>query len=140
MDKDKDFFYDFVLYTDGSCSSNGHANNRGGWGCVIKHNDNSITTFSGKTKNTTNNRMEITAAIEGLARCPNNSLVKVVTDSQYVVGTMTKNWRKNKNTDLWNKLLVEVSRMKKVTFEWVKGHNGHEFNELADSLADVSSL
>ncbi len=90
---------------------------------------------SGKATNTTNNRMEITAVLEALKRCPNNSLVKVITDSQYVIGTMTKNWKRNKNTDLWSLLDKEVQRMKCVDFEWVKGHNGNEYNELADNLA-----
>jgi ribonuclease HI len=138
----KSYFYDFVIYTDGSCFDNGSKNNHGGWACVIL--DGSLdkgdsiacaSKHSGKVLNTTNNRMEIQAVIEGLARCPDKSLVKIVTDSQYVIGTMTKNWKRNKNTDLWDKLCLEVNRMKDVSFEWVKGHNGDEINELVDGLS-----
>jgi ribonuclease HI len=132
----KNIFYDFTVYTDGSCMNNGDKNNRGGWGYVlISSAIPGHSMSSGKATNTTNNRMEITAVLEALKRCPNNSLVKVITDSQYVIGTMTKNWKRNKNTDLWSLLDKEVQRMKCVDFEWVKGHNGNEYNELADNLA-----
>lgn len=132
----RNVFYDYVIYTDGSCHNNGSANGKGGWGYVIlTPSTPGHITGSGKQIGTTNNRMEITAALQALKFCPNNSIVKIVTDSQYVIGTMTKNWKRNKNTDLWSLLDKEVSRMRSVDFEWVKGHNGNEYNELADKLA-----
>ena len=89
-----------TIYTDGSCMGNPGP---GGWAAVI--NDNGVKrSLYGKEDNTTNNRMEILAAIKGLQAVPAGSEVMVFSDSQYVVNTMTRGWKRNANRDLWAKL------------------------------------
>jgi cyclic pyranopterin phosphate synthase len=90
--------------------------------------------MSGGEQKTTNNRMEVMAAIEGLSSTPAGSDVTVHTDSQYLVGTMTKYWKRNVNTDLWDRLDKAVAG-RSVKWEWVRGHAGHPLNEEADRLA-----
>ena len=117
------------IYTDGACIGNPGP---GGWGVVIlQENDNFF--LSGGEKNTTNNRMEITAVIEGLKNVDSKDLT-VYSDSTYVINTITKGWKKNKNQDLWE-ILEKLVSEKNVKWEWVKGHSGNEFNEKADKLA-----
>ncbi|MFL2804540.1 MAG: ribonuclease H [Dehalococcoidia bacterium] len=117
------------IYTDGACIGNPGP---GGWGVVIlQENDNIF--LSGGEKNTTNNRMEITAVIEGLKNVDSKDLT-VYSDSTYVINTITKGWKKNKNQDLWE-ILEKLVSEKNVKWEWVKGHSGNEFNEKADKLA-----
>ena len=117
------------IYTDGACIGNPGP---GGWGVVILNgNDNQF--LSGGEKNTTNNRMEITAVIEGLKNVDSKDLT-VYSDSTYVINTITKGWKKNKNQDLWE-ILEKLVSEKNVKWEWVKGHSGNEFNEKADKLA-----
>ncbi len=118
------------IFTDGACSGNP---GRGGWGAVILRNGH-MQELSGRERRTTNNRMEMTAVIEGLAAVPPGSQVTVYSDSQYVVNTMTKNWKRNKNQDLWAKLDRETAA-RQVTWEWIRGHAGHPMNERADRLA-----
>ena len=118
------------IFTDGACSGNP---GRGGWGAVILR-DGHMQELSGRERRTTNNRMEMTAVIEGLAAVPPGSEVTVYSDSQYVVNTMTKNWKRNKNQDLWAKLDRETAA-RHVTWEWIRGHAGHPMNERADRLA-----
>ena len=118
------------IFTDGACSGNP---GRGGWGAVILQNGH-MQELSGRERRTTNNRMEMTAVIEGLAAVPPGSQVTVYSDSQYVVNTMTKNWKRNKNQDLWAKLDRETAA-RQVTWKWIKGHAGHPMNERADRLA-----
>ena len=118
------------IFTDGACSGNP---GRGGWGAVILQNGH-MQELSGRERRTTNNRMEMTAVIEGLAAVPPRSQVTVYSDSQYVVNTMTKNWKRNKNQDLWAKLDREATA-RQVTWKWIKGHAGHPMNERADRLA-----
>ena len=120
----------YQIYTDGSCSGNPGP---GGWGAVVLV-DGTKTPLSGGEQKTTNNRMEVMAAIEGLTSTPAGSDVTVHTDSQYLVGTMTKNWKRNVNTDLWDRLDKAVAG-RKVKWEWVRGHAGHPLNEEADRLA-----
>ena len=117
------------IYTDGACIGNPGP---GGWGVVIlNENDNQF--LSGGEKNTTNNRMEIMAVIEGLKNVESTDLT-VYSDSTYVINTITKGWKKNKNQDLWE-ILEKLVSEKKVKWKWVKGHSGNEFNEKADQLA-----
>ena len=89
--------------------------------------------LSGGDSSTTNNRMEITAVIEALKNVDDND-VTIYSDSTYVINTITKGWKKNKNQDLWE-LLEKLLFKKNVTWKWVKGHSGNEFNEKADQLA-----
>ena len=134
----------YKIYTDGACSGNPGP---GGWGAVILDQDDKQKNISGSEKNTTNNRMELLAAIMSLKKIKTNSEVVIFTDSTYVKNGITewmKNWKKNgwknsskkpvKNKDLWEKLdkLCEANR---VSWKWVKGHSTNEFNNLADELA-----
>lgn len=134
----------FKIYTDGACSGNPGP---GGWGAVIFDNDNNQTNISGKEKNTTNNRMEILAAIMALKKIKSNSQITIYTDSTYVKNGITEwmfNWKKNdwktaskkpvKNKDLWIKL-EKLCEKNKVSWKWVKGHATNKYNNLADQLA-----
>lgn len=132
------------LFTDGACSGNPGP---GGWGVVLRYNGHEKE-LSGGEKNTTNNRMELTAAIEGLAALKEKCEVRLVTDSKYVADGITKgwaeSWRRNNwrkadkkpalNPDLWERLLNLIAEHD-VTIEWVKGHAGHPENERCDRLA-----
>ena len=120
------------IYTDGACSGNPGP---GGWAFVIP----SIKAEnSGYFIETTNNRMEITAVIEALnyvARETSYSKVEIITDSQYVVNTMTKGWQMKKNTDLWKELFELIDLFENVKWKWVKGHADNEYNKRCDELA-----
>ena len=140
-------------YTDGACSGNPGP---GGWGALLVAKRPGAAPgeeiakereLSGGEPETTNNRMELQAAIEALSALGRPSKVTVVTDSAYVKGGITGwmfGWKKNgwktssgspvKNVDLW-KQLDEATRRHDVTWEWVKGHAGHPENERADALA-----
>ena len=120
-----------ILYTDGSCIGNPGP---GGWASIIIINDIK-TTLSGSDEETTNNKMEITAVIKGLEQFPENSSVKIFTDSEYVINTMTKNWKRNTNLDLWNRLdSLVINRT--IEWNWVKGHSGNKLNDEADLIAN----
>ncbi len=132
------------LFTDGACSGNPGP---GGWGAVLRYQGHEKE-LSGGEKNTTNNRMELTAVIMGLSALKEPCQVRLVTDSKYVSDGITKgwaeSWRKNGwrkadkkpalNPDLWEQLLDLISKHK-VEIEWVKGHAGHPENERCDRLA-----
>ena len=119
-----------VLYTDGACLGNPGP---GGWGAVV-FDEGEKKLLHGGENNTTNNRMEITAVIEALKTLPTGINVKIYSDSTYVINTMTKNWKRKKNQDLWI-LLDSEAALRNLEWEWVKGHSGDEFNEEADRLA-----
>ena len=134
----------YKIYTDGACSGNPGP---GGWGAVIFDQDNKQKNISGSEKNTTNNRMELLAAIMSLKKIKTNSEVVIFTDSIYVKNGITewmKNWKKNgwknsnkkpvKNKDLWEKL-DKLCDSNRVSWKWVKGHSSNKFNNLADELA-----
>ncbi len=124
-----------VIYADGSCLGNP---GRGGWGVIVIAPDGSQQELNGHDPSTTNNRMEITAAVEGLRATARGSNVVLRSDSQYVINTMKLGWKRNKNHDLW-KLLDDEQALRRVTFEWVRGHNGDRFNDRADQLAVMGS-
>ena len=120
----------FDIYTDGSCSGNPGP---GGWAAVIEH-DGEKSRLSGGERSTTNNRMEIMAAIKGLEAAPPGATAVIHSDSEYLVKTMTKGWKRNVNRDLWEQLDLTVAK-RNVDFRWVRGHSGHPQNEEADRLA-----
>lgn len=119
-----------TIYTDGACLGNPGP---GGWGAVITG-DGIKRSVHGSDPHTTNNRMEIMAVVEGLRNISDKSEVAVFSDSTYVINTMTKNWKRNKNKDLWDLLDQEVTS-RAVSWHWVKGHSGDPLNEEADRLA-----
>lgn len=131
------------IYTDGACSGNPGP---GGWGAILIYSDTTIEIKGGEA-NTTNNRMELRAAIEGLSALKQPSRAKVYTDSVYVhdgITTWIHRWKINnwvtshrkpvKNVDLW-KCLDQALQHHDVEWYWIKGHSGHLQNERADQLA-----
>ena len=118
------------IYTDGACLGNPGP---GGWVAIILENG-SRRDLHGGQQHTTNNRMEILAAIKGLEALPQSVEATVFSDSEYLVKTMTRNWKRNANKDLWAMLDAEVSK-RKVGWQWVRGHDGNPLNEEADALA-----
>lgn len=136
------------VFTDGACSGNPGP---GGWGAVLRC--NGVTKeISGGEKNTTNNRMELTACIEALSLLKYPCVVEITTDSKYVsdainngwaISWKNNNWKKADkkpalNIDLWEKLLA-LLETHDVTFNWIKGHAGHPENERCDELAVAES-
>lgn len=132
------------IYTDGSCLGNP---GNGGWAFVLHEADNKKTYKFGYEKETTNNRMELTAAIKAIEYLSDESEFKIITDSNYVkdgINTWIKSWKINnwittskkpvKNRDLWT-ALDDLSMKKKIHWSWVKGHSSNELNNLVDKLA-----
>jgi len=132
------------IFTDGACKGNPGP---GGWGALLRYRQHENRICGGEV-NTTNNRMELLAAIEGLLTLNEACKVAITTDSQYVRKGITEwliKWKRNgwmtaarqpvKNVDLWQRLDEQVLRHD-VAWFWVKGHSGHRENEIADQLAN----
>ena len=133
-----------LIYTDGACRGNPGP---GGWGAILRYNSHEKTLY-GAEPMTTNNRMELMAAIQALESLKRPCTVCLTTDSQYVQKGITEwmaNWKKRgwktaakkpvKNSDLWMRLDAAVAEHE-IRWEWVRGHSGHPENELADTLAN----
>ena len=133
-----------MIYTDGACRGNPGP---GGWGVAMRY-QGQHKTLNGYDSETTNNRMELTAVIEGLRALKRSCEIELHTDSRYVLQGINEwiaNWKANgwktkakkavKNIDLWQ-LLDEEGARYEIYFNWVKGHSGVEGNELADELAN----
>ena len=133
------------VYTDGACSGNPGP---GGWGAVLRYGDHEKELYGGQAEPTTNNRMELTAAIRALEHLTRPSVVRLHTDSTYVrsgIMSWLPGWQRNgwrtadkkpvKNADLWQRLATAVTRHE-VEWLWVKGHAGDPGNERADALAN----
>ena len=131
-----------TLYVDGACKGNPGL---GGWGAYIITETEEHKIYGGELE-TTNNRMELTAAIEGVSFCPVDAHLIIWTDSNYVKQGITewihgwkkKNWKDVKNPDLWKKLDA-VCANRNIEWNWIKGHAGHRGNEMADQLANMGA-
>lgn len=123
----------YVMYTDGGCTGNSNGG-VGGYGVVILQNDEVIKKIGQGYLNTTNNRMEMMAAIKGLEAIPEGSEVTVYLDSQYVRETMRGNFKRKKNLDLWP-VLDRACMGKQISWEHVDGHTGDKYNEICDELS-----
>ena len=132
------------IFTDGACRGNPGP---GGWGVLLRYKDNEKQ-LKGAEAETTNNRMELMAAIVGLESLKRSSRVQLTTDSTYVkngINQWIHNWKKNgwktaakkpvKNVDLWQRLDKAIAEHD-ISWAWVKGHSGHRENEIADQLAN----
>ena len=137
---------DVEIYTDGACRGNPGP---GGWAALLRTGKNELM-VNGAEPDSTNNRMELRAAIEGLATLKRSSVVSITTDSQYVkqgVLSWVEKWKLNgwqtasrkdvKNKDLWQEL-DELNNMHQVSWYWVKGHSGHAENERVDQAANLA--
>ncbi|MCB6182478.1 ribonuclease HI [Leeia sp. TBRC 13508] len=137
-----------TIYTDGACKGNPGP---GGWGAILCYGEKKKEIWGGE-KETTNNRMEMSAVIESLKLLKRNCNIHIYTDSQYVLKGMTEwlsGWKARgwktaskdpvKNSDLWMKL-DDLARPHDITWHWVKGHAGHPMNERADELANLGVL
>ncbi len=130
-----------IIYTDGACKGNPGL---GGYGAILLYNEHKKE-IKGTIPDTTNNKMELTAVIEALKQIKFECSIDIYTDSQYVQKGMTewisgwkrKNWNKVKNIELWQELDTLASTHK-VTWNWVKAHNGDPLNERADELANIA--
>lgn len=132
------------LYTDGACSGNPGP---GGWGAILVYGEQEKV-MSGGDSETTNNRMELTAAIEGLNALKEPCLVRLYSDSKYLIDGMTKGWARSwrsrgwkksdgkpaLNRELW-KILLSLDEYHEIEYHWVKGHAGNPYNERCDRLA-----
>lgn len=143
--------YTYVIYTDGSCLGNPGP---GGWAALILDPDHGEILLRGNSngESVTNNRMEMTAVVKGLEHVPEQSVLTIYSDSQYIINCFTKKWyvkwlrdgwqrrdgRKMVpvlNIDLWQELLTLIEKQAAIQWHWVKAHAGHIYNERVDRLA-----
>jgi len=131
------------IFTDGSCLGNP---GNGGWCAILRYNGHEKI-LSGNEKDTTNNRMELLAVINALEALKEPCEIELYSDSTYVLKGLNewldnwikKNFKNVKNVDLWKKY-IEVSKPHKIHINWVKGHSGHEENEICDKIAKEKAM
>jgi ribonuclease HI len=133
-----------IIYTDGSCLGNPGP---GGWAAILTYEGHEKMISGGKER-TTNNHMELTAVIKALQCLKVTCNVKIVTDSKYVTDAFNKGWVHNwkkannfagrPNEELW-RIMYDLSNKHNLTFEWIKGHNGHPYNERCDEAAQYQA-
>lgn len=142
-----------TLVTDGACSANGRDGARGGWAAILRDADGTERVLTGGEAPSTNNRMELMAALEGLRAAPAGSDVELVTDSTYLAHAISKGWLRGwqrkgwvtaakqpvANRELWERMISELARHRRVSPTVVKGHAGHDANERADRLAQEAA-
>lgn len=124
------------IYTDGSSNNKKRT---GAWAYVMIENDTIKKSDSGNSRDTTNNRMEmmgVIASLEYMVSVNMSEPLTIISDSQYVIYTLTKNWEKRKNQDLWERLDDLIRKYPiGITWSWVKGHANNTYNEIVDKLA-----
>jgi ribonuclease HI len=127
----------FTIYTDGSVQPENPG--AAGYTAIILPKNSEPREVTGSFEFSTNNRMEVFAAVAGLEALMEPSQVTLISDSKYLVNTMNKGWSQGANHDLWKRLRIQIEKHK-VVFEWCKGHAGNTYNELADKLAYSAAL
>lgn len=122
-----------IIYTDGAYSS---SRNQGGWAFVVLKDGVKVSSGYDTVFNTTNNRMEILSAIEAIKHMKEQNISEftIYSDSMYLIGTMSLNWKRKKNVDLWL-IMDELITGLSITWLHVKGHEGDKYNEMCDMLA-----
>jgi ribonuclease HI len=126
----------YTIYTDGSCLKN--PGGPGGYAAVIFREGEMIEELSGGDAVTTNNRMELMAAIVGLRAVREPDVITLYSDSQYPIKTLTQGWKRMKNVDLWVRL-DQAAKSHRVSWQWIRGHNGNPGNVRADALANQAA-
>lgn len=129
-----------VIYTDGAC----HVTTKiGGIGIVFTKDNKLVSSYNKQFTNVTNNQMELLAVMYALSAIKDTDVVTIYSDSQYVLGCITKGWKRKKNVKLWQKFdkVYEqaLNKCPNIKFEWVKGHDTSIFNNIADKLAVEAS-
>ncbi len=126
----------YTIYTDGSYLKN--PGGPGGYAAVIFREGEMIEELSGGEAITTSNHMEITAAIVGLRAVREPSVITLYSDSQYLIMTLSEGWKRMKNVDLWARL-DQAAKPHRVSWQWIRGHNGNPGNVRADALANQAA-
>jgi ribonuclease HI len=126
----------YTIYTDGSCLKN--PGGPGGYAAVIFRDEELIEEVSGGDTVTTNNRMELMAAVVGLRAVREPSVITLFSDSQYLIKTLTQGWKRMKNVDLWVRL-DQAAKPHRVSWQWIRGHHGNAGNVRADQLANQAA-
>jgi ribonuclease HI len=126
----------YTIYTDGACLKN--PGGPGSYAAVIFRDEELIEEVSGGDAVTTNNRMELMAAIVGLRAVREPAVITLYSDSQYLIKTLTQGWKRMKNVDLWARL-DQAAKPHRVSWQWIRGHNGNPGNVRADQLANQAA-
>ena len=127
----------YTIITDGAYSSK---RNQGGIAFIIlDKSGDEVGRFSKAYRNTTNNRMELLSVIRGLEAITKPSNIKIISDSEWVIGCASKGWKRKKNLDLWERYEEVKKKHLSIIFEWTKGHAGDKYNEECDKMAVEAS-